>query len=209
MEPMELHELPSGAGVIASTDQFDQSQRTLAVLVSPIATNGNTPEDVVDYTRHESSLGQVDGGFQAWSLVRPIPSHGFPCTAECNRHFQVVSAFLVEALIWGYPGSYGVLLTAYLQDPNFNTQSHASTLLPLVGNLCTGIMYMSGELVRLMRSGTGLTTLSALVVYPTMHWYPRIRRVYTWAGTLLCSASLIIASFTHRVCMHLKASMFG
>ncbi|KAI0092568.1 major facilitator superfamily domain-containing protein [Irpex rosettiformis] len=112
--------------------------------------------------RHESSLGQADGGFQAWLLL--------------------ISAFLVEILIWGYPGSYGVLLVAYLQDPKFSTQSHASTLLPLVGNLCTGIMY-----------------ISALVIYPTMHWYPRIRRVYTWSGTAICSGSLILASFTDKV----------
>ncbi|KAI0775425.1 major facilitator superfamily domain-containing protein [Irpex lacteus] len=122
-----------------------------------------TEEEAATVTgRHESSLGRVDGGFQAWSLL--------------------VSAFFLEILIWGYAGSYGTLLAAYLQDPKFSTQDHASTMLPLIGNLCSGIMY-----------------ISSLVIYPSMNWYPRIRRIYTWAGLAICTASLIAASFTHKV----------
>ncbi|KAI0775424.1 MFS general substrate transporter [Irpex lacteus] len=167
MESFELTDVSS----IAGTAVDGPSQRTSVLLLSPTETNRSGPgttehivqeQTPVDSSRYESSLGQVDGGFQAWSLL--------------------VSAFLVEILIWGYPGSYGVILAAYLQDPKFTTQDHATTLLPLIGNLCTGIMYISG-----------------LVIYPTMNWYPRIRRVYTWTGTAICSGSLILASFTHKI----------
>ena len=84
MEPVELFELPSIAGT--SDQKFDtaQSQQTSVLdLLSAHATNGNTtpppeftPEDTAaSSTRHESSLGRVDGGFQAWSLVRQFPCH--------------------------------------------------------------------------------------------------------------------------------------
>ena len=52
---------------------------------------------------------------------------------------------MVECLTWGYLGAFGVLLASYLRDPKYNSQDHASTLLPLVGNLCSGIMYISGK----------------------------------------------------------------
>ena len=47
-------------------------------------------------------------------------------------------------MVWGFPNSFGVLLAAYLDDPVYNTQPGASSKLPLIGTLCTGIMYCSG-----------------------------------------------------------------
>ncbi|KAI0092569.1 major facilitator superfamily domain-containing protein [Irpex rosettiformis] len=168
MESLEQYELTSVAGKLVD----EQSQFTPALLrtnettrdfvAEPFGQEDVQVHGVTDTTRHESSLRRVDGGFQAWSLL--------------------VAAFLMESLTWGYLGSFGVLLAAYLQDPKFNTQAHASTLLPIVGSLCSGIMY-----------------ISALVIYPTMQRYPRIRRVYTWTGTILCSVSLILSSFTYKV----------
>ncbi|KIP09016.1 hypothetical protein PHLGIDRAFT_506278 [Phlebiopsis gigantea 11061_1 CR5-6] len=108
------------------------------------------------------ALAPVDGGFSAWAML--------------------VASCIVELFVWGFPNSSGVLLAAYLDDPLYSSQKHARSVLPLVGTLCTGIMYCSG-----------------LVVYPSMHYYPRLRRVYTWAGTLICFFSLLGASFTTSV----------
>ena len=65
---------------------------------------------------------------------------------------QLVASFLVEVFVWGFPNSSGVLLAAYLKDPRYNTQQHATSILPLVGTLCTGIMYCSGIAVLLYMS---------------------------------------------------------
>lgn len=120
---------------------------------------------------------------------------------ELTYSHQLIAAFLVEILIWGFPGSYGVLLAVYLRDPVYTNQARASSLLPLVGTLCTGIMYFSCELTQIRSDGQISDSFLqlALVIYPTMQWYPRLRRVYTWIGTITCSASLVAASFTTDV----------
>lgn len=58
---------------------------------------------------------------------------------------QLVAAFLTDVLIWGFPSSSGILLAAYLGNPVYSSQHSASSLLPLIGTLCTGIMYCSGK----------------------------------------------------------------
>lgn len=161
-------------------------------------------DDGSENMRFESSLGQVDGGFQAWSLVCLTPSF-----ASCAiKHFcficaQLVAAFLVEVLIWGFPNSYGTLLAAYLQDPTYSSQKQADMLLPLIGTLCTGIMYFSCKQSSQVWYNSGshadYTHGLALIIYPTMRWYPRVRRIYTWSGLVMCSVGLLAASFTTKV----------
>ncbi|KIJ64420.1 hypothetical protein HYDPIDRAFT_181709 [Hydnomerulius pinastri MD-312] len=112
--------------------------------------------------RNESSLAPVDKGFGAWSFL--------------------VGAFAVETVVWGYPVAYGTFLNAYLNDPKYVTQPHASLLLPLVGPLSSGIIYCSGT-----------------VVNPIMARYPFLKRPAMWLGTILCFLSLLGASFTNKV----------
>lgn len=57
------------------------------------------------------------------------------------------SAFVVQATVWGIPYSFGVFLDAYSKEPNIFNQSGARELLPLIGNLSSGIIYCSGEFV--------------------------------------------------------------
>lgn len=97
--------------------------------------------DSSEVPRYEVSLAPVDGGFQAWTLVSIFFAfHHFACSL---MYSQLAVAFLIEVLVWGFPNSFGVLLAAYLQDPVYNSQVNAATLLPLTGTLCTGIMYCS------------------------------------------------------------------
>lgn len=111
-----------------------------------------------------SQLAPVDGGFSAWAML--------------------AASSLVGMLVWGFPNSSGVLLAAYLDDPLYKSQKNAETILPLIGTLCTGIMYCSG-----------------LFIYPTIHYYPKARRIFIWSGSVICFASLLGASFTTRVPM--------
>ncbi|PBK75192.1 MFS general substrate transporter [Armillaria solidipes] len=113
-------------------------------------------------TRNESSLAPVDTGFDAWSFL--------------------VAAFFIEGIVWGFPDAFGVFLDGYLNDPLFMYQLHASTLLPLIGPLSSGIIYCSGP-----------------VIYPITARYPYHRRTMMWVGAVLCSASLFAASYTTKV----------
>ncbi|TFK52175.1 MFS general substrate transporter [Heliocybe sulcata] len=112
--------------------------------------------------RNESSLAPVDRGFQAWSFL--------------------FGAFLVEAIVWGFPDTFGVFLAAYLNDPRFAKQKSASSVLPLVGNLSSGIMYFDGP-----------------IVYSLAIKYPYLRRPAIFCGTVICFLSLFGASYASKV----------
>ncbi|GJE94721.1 MFS general substrate transporter [Phanerochaete sordida] len=153
---------------VLGTSKGDHEQGQLDELPSNgLYTAGALPEEQaisMDALVNETRLAPVDRGFSAWAML--------------------VASCVVELFVWGFPNSSGVLLAAYLKDPLYSSQKHATSILPLVGTLCTGIMYCSG-----------------LVVYPSMHYYPRLRRIYTWSGTVICFVSLLAASFTRNVTM--------
>ncbi|KDQ62717.1 hypothetical protein JAAARDRAFT_30613 [Jaapia argillacea MUCL 33604] len=129
--------------------------RTETALASDQSENENG-------NRNESSLAPVDRGFGVWSFL--------------------TGAFLVEAIVWGFPNAFGVFLNAYLEDPNWSSQPNARSLLPLIGTLSSGIIYCSGP-----------------VIYPITTRYPYIRRIFMWCGTLMCCASLFGASYATTV----------
>jgi MCP family monocarboxylic acid transporter-like MFS transporter 10 len=83
---------------------------------------------------------------------------------------------------WAILIYFTVFLAYYINDPRYSNQKNATYLLPIIGNLCTGLMYFSG-----------------LIVYPMMSRYPFTRRYLTWFGTLLCCVSLLGASYTRSV----------
>ncbi|KAK0187747.1 MFS general substrate transporter [Armillaria mellea] len=113
-------------------------------------------------SRNESSLAPVDKGFGAWSFL--------------------VAAFFIEGLVWGFPNAFGVFLDGYLNDPSFSSQPHASSLLPLIGPLSSGIIYCSGP-----------------IIYPITARYPYHRRTCMWVGAALCWASLLGASYATKI----------
>ncbi|KAJ8080184.1 hypothetical protein PM082_017014 [Marasmius tenuissimus] len=115
-----------------------------------------------DRRANESSLPPVDRGTKAWTFL--------------------TAAFFIEAIVWGFPNSFGVYLDAYLTDPKYSAQSNAPSLLPLIGPLSSGIMYCSGPLINTLIS----------------RW-PHRRRLVMWIGTVLCLASLFGASYTIEV----------
>ncbi|KAI0266800.1 major facilitator superfamily domain-containing protein [Gloeopeniophorella convolvens] len=111
---------------------------------------------------NEVELAPIDTGIKAWSFL--------------------AAAFMIEGLVWTVPFSYGIFLTAYLADPRFASNPHASKLLPLVGTLSSGLMYCTGPLV-----------------YPFFSRYPSKRRFCAWIGTSLCTVALLGASYAKNI----------
>ncbi|KAJ3789846.1 MFS general substrate transporter [Lentinula aff. detonsa] len=104
----------------------------------------------------------VDGGFHAWAFL--------------------FAAFLIEAIVWGFPDAFGVFLDAYLTDPAYTSSPHASSLLPLIGPIASGIVYCIAPFLS-----------------PIINRYPNHRRTAMYIGLLLCWASLFAASYTTDV----------
>ncbi|KAJ7506707.1 MFS general substrate transporter [Mycena galericulata] len=111
---------------------------------------------------NEVTLPPADGGFGAWSFL--------------------AAAFIVDAIVWGFPDAYGVFLNSYLQDPRYASQKSATSLLPLVGTLSSGIIYCS-----------------APIVNPIAARYPQHRRKSMFLGAALCSGTLVGASYATKI----------
>ncbi|KZP31550.1 MFS general substrate transporter [Athelia psychrophila] len=144
----------------SSTEGLELEDRIPAASIASLRTsqNASAPELV----RDESTLAPVDGGFGAWSFL--------------------AAAFVVEMIVWGFPASFGVFLAQYLKNPEYLAQPGATSLLPLIGSISTGIIYCSG-----------------LFIYPFTSRYPEWRRTLILLGGLICWASLFGASYATKV----------
>ncbi|WRT67245.1 uncharacterized protein IL334_004212 [Kwoniella shivajii] len=102
-----------------------------------------------------NALPRTDGGWGAWSYL--------------------ASATALDTLIWGFANSYGD--TVFLD--HYNTiYPKSSGLLPIIGTISMGIMYL---------------LLAPFTLYLTSH--PRQRQIATWLGLVILSAGLIGAAF--------------
>jgi MFS transporter, MCT family, solute carrier family 16 (monocarboxylic acid transporters), member 10 len=99
-----------------------------------------------------------------------------------------------------------VFLAAYLKDPRYAQQKHASSLLPLIGTLCMGTMYCTGRYPLHPRIPVHLRLCAGLVMYPLIAKFPFIRRQLAWAGAIICWASLFGASYVHDVSITTNSS---
>ncbi|TFK53800.1 MFS general substrate transporter [Heliocybe sulcata] len=160
-----LRESPSRETVDwAATHPLPPSSSTLDVNHETDRAETGTLESLEDENENDNamSLAPVDRGFGAWSFL--------------------VAAFFVEAIVWGFPNSFGVFLAAYLSDPRFASQHDAASLLPLVGTLSSGIMYCSSPAIHAL---TGRR--------------PYLRKPLLWAGAALCWTSLFAASYATKI----------
>ncbi|KAJ7364934.1 major facilitator superfamily domain-containing protein [Mycena albidolilacea] len=161
VDEMELaHRIPLPA---STSTFFISSDRAQSHLYTDPDNNLNFSTDSGNtLSVNESALPPVDKGLGAWSFL--------------------AAAFIVVAIVWGFPNAYGVFLDAYLQDPRFASQKNAATLLPLIGTLSSGIIYCSGS-----------------VVNPIAARYPQHRRKSMWFGAILCSGTLLGASYATEI----------
>lgn len=95
----------------------------------------------------------------------------------------LISAFIVELVVWGTPSAYGVFLQYYTENGiGKNSNMSDSSLLPLVGSFASGLMYLLGPPV-------------AWLINPRPKWrVPAIR-----IGCLICCLALLISSFATTV----------
>ncbi|KAI1629084.1 major facilitator superfamily domain-containing protein [Exophiala viscosa] len=105
-----------------------------------------------------SSLPPTDGGVAAWRLL--------------------LVAFVFEALLWGFPLSFGVFQNYYSSLPEFKGNRYIS----VVGTIASGISYLGAPLsVPLVRRFSNYRTQMILVGWP------------------LCIVGLIAGSFANRL----------
>ncbi|KAE9365612.1 MFS general substrate transporter [Stipitochalara longipes BDJ] len=108
--------------------------------------------------QHEFSLPPADGGKAAWLFL--------------------AAGFVVEALVWGFPFSFGIFQEYYTAHEPFSSEPSGITV---IGTTSTGIMYMSG-----------------LILFPAYKKWPRLAQTSQWAGMPLMAAGLTAASFANK-----------
>ncbi|KIO32645.1 hypothetical protein M407DRAFT_66455, partial [Tulasnella calospora MUT 4182] len=97
-----------------------------------------------------------------------------------DAYAYLASAWILDILVWSFPFSYGVFLNYYTtvlfapNDPQIN-------LLPIVGTLSSGIIY-----------------IASLIVLPLILQYPGQKRRISFVGLLLCVLGLVGAGFSTR-----------
>lgn len=96
--------------------------------------------ETLDSSQSDATCAPVDRGFAAWSNVRARV-----CRARRVADYeQLLASCVIGLFVWGFPNSSGALLAAYFEDARYMSQPHATSRLPLIGTLSTGILYCSG-----------------------------------------------------------------
>ncbi|KAL8732385.1 MAG: hypothetical protein Q9166_002783 [cf. Caloplaca sp. 2 TL-2023] len=109
--------------------------------------------------RREFTLPQADRGKDAWLFL-----------AGC---------FMVEALIWGFPFSFGVFQEYYTTHEPFSSKPSG---IAVIGTSSTGIMY-----------------LSCPILFAAFKRWPHIRRSCTLVGLAINTVAVTAASFATQV----------
>ncbi|KPV78552.1 uncharacterized protein RHOBADRAFT_51007 [Rhodotorula graminis WP1] len=109
-------------------------------------------------------------------VERPVPPLEPPDRGKAAYLF-LLGAFSIETVVWGLPSSYGLFLE-YYQREGVNGHAASSSLLPLVGTVSSGAIYLLGPPI-------------SFLLNPRPRWRLNIIR----AGALICSLSLLLSSF--------------
>lgn len=151
-ESIELHHRPAAASI----QEIIQGSPTIS------AEDENPPSPALSIEEEENqqfSLPPADGGKDAWLFL--------------------AAAFILEALTWGFPFSFGVFQTYYSSHEPFS--SDASSV-AAIGTTALGIQYFAAPLV-----------------YTVLRKYPRYRQASKYIGFVILLAALIAASFAQTV----------
>jgi hypothetical protein len=125
----------------ATTSVCELQHLPLPVTVSRAASNDPAPSDEESQPIEAQLLPPQDGGTAAWRLL--------------------LSAFIFEALLWGFPLSFGVFQNYYTQLPQFKDDSYVS----VIGTVASGLTYMA-----------------APIIIPLIKRFARWRRRMVWIG---------------------------
>ncbi|KAK7890352.1 hypothetical protein LTR67_008238 [Exophiala xenobiotica] len=103
-------------------------------------------------------LPPVDTGWAAWRML--------------------LSAFIFESLLWGFPLSFGVFQNYYSQLPEYANQPYVS----VIGTVASGISYMG-----------------APVIIPLLKRARKYRTYMIWLGWTLCIVGVLASSFAQSL----------
>ncbi|KAL8790692.1 MAG: hypothetical protein Q9195_006234 [Heterodermia aff. obscurata] len=115
----------------------------------------------IQVRQHEihSTLPTVDGGREAWMFL--------------------AGSFFIEALVWGFPFSFGVFQEYYAIHKPFSEEQSG---IAVIGSSAMGIMY-----------------LGAPFTFAALQWWPKYRRYYAAVGLGIIAIALVLSSFSTRV----------
>ncbi|PIA91005.1 Monocarboxylate transporter 4 [Cercospora beticola] len=131
------------------------NHETAIELQSPISQD-RTQDD--ESHANAQSLPPHDRGKAAWRLL--------------------AAAFVFEALLWGFPLSFGVFQEYYSQLPEFKDSPYIS----VIGTVASGLSYMA-----------------APIVIPIIKRYSRYRRHMIWIGWTIALLGLVAGSFARNL----------
>ncbi|KAK0116216.1 hypothetical protein ONS95_013243 [Cadophora gregata] len=120
--------------------------------------SGEIPEEAA-IAHQEFSLPRADSGKDAWLFL--------------------AAGFVIEALVWGFPFSFGVFQEFYGHHELFSSNSSG---IAVIGTTATGLMYVSG-----------------LVLFPAYKKFSHLASTLKWAGLPLMAAGIFAASFAQNV----------
>jgi hypothetical protein len=110
------------------------------------------------FSDQTTTSSPIDGGHEAWRLL--------------------LSAFVFESLLWGFPLSFGVFQEYYTSIPEFRNSRYIS----IVGTTASGISY-----------------LGAPLVIPFIRRWSRYRTQMILIGWPLCIIGLVAGSFANSL----------
>ncbi|PVH99950.1 MFS general substrate transporter [Periconia macrospinosa] len=141
------------------TGPCEQAPIPLATLSSENPQLENTGEGArTVFSDQTPGLPPVDGGYAAWRLL--------------------LAAFVFEALLWGFPLSFGVFQEHYAQLPEFEHNRFISA----IGTTASGISYLGAPLVA-----------------PIIRRWSSYRSHMIYVGWPLCIAGLVAGSFANTL----------
>ncbi|KAJ0160277.1 Cholinesterase, partial [Colletotrichum tanaceti] len=178
--------VPFDENLIAKTHHRCHRHLFVAIAVSSLSSSpplrkssvfvehlNNMPQQQTDNTQLEaftSSQDESEDGHTAQSL--PRADEGMPAWKF------LLGAFVVEAVLWGFPVSYGVFQDFYSKHPDFRDDPNIA----VIGTVATSIYYLGGP-----------------VALPLVARFQAWQRPLIVVGWLGCVASLVAASFATTV----------
>jgi len=131
----------------------------LSTVVSPREPSEAPELDIRNtFSDQALSLPPIDGGFAAWRLL--------------------LAAFVFEALLWGFPLSFGVFQDYYSRLPEFKGSRYTS----VIGTTASGIAYLGAPLIT-----------------PQVRRWSKYRRQMILAGWPVCIMGLVAGSFADKL----------
>lgn len=127
----------------------DIAQQEVPDQIMATATTANGTNEIVGH-----SLPPVDGGKAAWRLL--------------------CAAFVFEALLWGFPLSFGVFQNYYSRQHEFQDSPYIS----VIGTVASGMSYMA-----------------APIMIAVIKRFKRYRRLMIYVGWPICLLALVAGSF--------------